>query len=618
LLSVVLIFLGYTTYTSVLIRSNAKPPMNENDPSTLARLTSYLGREQYGEAPLFLPRRYSEEAQHQGMYTAYTSDMDFLIRYQLNHMFFRYLFWNYIGAEGEYQDAGVGWNQTLGIPFLVGLFGLYALFKKDWKMGLVFLSMFIILGPVLALYQNQQEPQPRERDYFYVGAFFVFSLWIGVGVVALIDELRRRIHSRNAVRWFTYAVVGLLVFAIPVNLARTNWHTHDRSGNYVAWDFSYNLLQSCEADAILFTNGDNDTFPLWYLQDVEGIRRDVRIVNLSLANTPWYLKELKDKPYYPEAKPVPLGLTETQIDRLQPVPWESRKMELPVPPDAFARYGVTDTALIRKGAIDFVISYTLQVGDTKGIRIQDRVVLDIMFTNKWRRPLYFASSGAADSRLGLDDYLWLRGLAYRLEPRKAPGHGRGVEPDVLEANLFHEAQGFSRTPASGFKFRGTADPKVYFDENTTRMLSSYRWAFLQLAEYYAADEKTHDRAVAALDRMEEVLPRSKVPLGWDLTTYVASFYHRLNKMDRFNEIAAEVEPVAKKMVESGRADVNSYNSPYSVLLEIYDVKKDYSSMLEILNELATKFPNDPGLKQRIAQVQTLLKEQQTGTGTRTP
>ncbi|MBI4535699.1 MAG: DUF2723 domain-containing protein, partial [Ignavibacteriae bacterium] len=187
LLSVLLIFFGYTTYTSVLIRSNMKPPMNENDPSNLARLTSYLGREQYGNAPIF-QRRFSQEPQHQGIYTNYTSDMDFLIRYQLNHMFTRYLLWNYAGSEGDWQDAranlfplndvfngiagafgkstpfaGEGRDSLLCIPLLIGLLGVYYQFKRDWKMGVVFLTMFIILGPILALYQNQQEPQPRER-----------------------------------------------------------------------------------------------------------------------------------------------------------------------------------------------------------------------------------------------------------------------------------------------------------------------------------------------------------------------------------------------------------------------------------------------------------------------
>ncbi len=331
LVSVVLIFLGYTTYTSVLIRSNAHPPMNENDPSNLARLTSYLNREQYGQAPLFFPRRYSQEPHQQGIFTNYSSDWDFLIRYQLDHMFFRYMGWNYIGSAGDFQDAGVNWRDTLAIPFLIGLLGLYYQFRKDWKMGLVFLTMFIIFGPVLALYQNQQEPQPRERDYFYVGALFVFSTWIAIGIVALVDYADRLIKSPKTFSAVSMGVAGVFLLAIPVNMLRVNWYEHDRSGNYVAWDYSYNMLQSCAKDAILFTNGDNDTFPLWYLQDVEGIRRDIRIVNLSLVNTPWYIQQMKNKPYYTEAQPVPISLSDARIANITPVAWEPRVVELPVP-----------------------------------------------------------------------------------------------------------------------------------------------------------------------------------------------------------------------------------------------------------------------------------------------
>jgi len=282
-------------------------------------------------------------------------------------MFIRYLLWNYAGSEGDWQDAranlypfngalnavfkvfsnvqpfgGAASGSLFCIPLLVGLFGVYYQFKKDWKMALVFLSMFIILGPLLALYQNQQEPQPRERDYFYVGALYVLSLWIGVAVVGLMDALRQLAKSKSAADFYSYGFVGLAALTIPASLLRLEWHSHNRSGNFVAWDYSYNMLQSCEREAILFTNGDNDTFPLWYLQDVEGVRRDISIVNLSLVNTPWYIHQMKNKQYYPEAKSVPMSLSDAQIDRIAPTMWEPRKMQLPVSREAFARYGVTD------------------------------------------------------------------------------------------------------------------------------------------------------------------------------------------------------------------------------------------------------------------------------------
>ena len=607
LLSIVLIFIGYTTYTTVLIRSNANPPMNENDPSNLARLTAYLGREQYGEQP-FWPRRYSREPQHQGIYTNYKSEWDFMIRYQLNHMFFRYVGWNYVGSQGDFQEAGVDWKDTWGIPLLLGLLGLYYQFKKDWKMGFVFLTMFIIMGPILALYQGQQDPQPRERDYFYVGAFFVFSLWIAIGVVALVDYTRRFFQSS-----MTLASAGLVLLCgllVPVHMAASNWSTVNRSGNYVAWDYSYNTLQTCEKDALLFTNGDNDTFPLWYLQDVEGIRRDVRIVNLSLINTPWYIQQLKNKPYYSEALPVPINMSDAQIARIQPIQWESRKIELPVPREVFERYGVTDTALINRGKIDFVMNNTLQFGQTKAIRVQDIMVREIITANQWQRPVYFSVTVGGDTKIGLDNYLWFSGLAWRLEPRKIVDEEQGMNAGVLEANLMHEPEGFSRTPQYGYKFRGVSDPSVHYDDNTSRLMINYRAAFLRFAFYCANIGKDNEKGVRVLDRMETVVPRSKIPMGWELQSEVATLYHNLGRDDKFNEYANEVEQACKRLIDSGQVNFNSYYNPYGVLLNIYEIRKDYAATVEILKNLQLLFPNDASLKVRYAAAESMLKAQQ--------
>jgi hypothetical protein len=296
-LSLLFVIIGFTSYAMVIIRANQQPPMNENEPNDFPELVSYLNRDQYGDFPEF-KRRFATEPHQQVVYNNYSSDLDFLWKYQMDHMFHRYLFWNYIGREGWEQDMGVDWKQLFGIPFLIGLLGIYYHFKKDWKMAAVFMIMFIFQGYLTAFYQNQQEPQPRERDYFYVGAFFVFSIWIGLGIKGLVDMLQEKVKSQSLARAMAYGVIVLGIIFIPFNMARANWFTHDRSRNWVPWDYSYNMLQSCAPNAILFTNGDNDTFPLWYLQDVEGIRRDVRIANLSLINTPWYIKQLKNtEPY---------------------------------------------------------------------------------------------------------------------------------------------------------------------------------------------------------------------------------------------------------------------------------------------------------------------------------
>jgi hypothetical protein len=609
LLSMALILLGYTTYISVLIRSNAHPPMNENDPSNLARLTSYLSREQYGDTP-FWPRRYSQEPHQQGIYTNYTSEWDFLFRYQLDHMFIRYVGWNYIGTAGDAQDSGISWKESYGIPFLMGLFGLYYFFRKDWKIGLVFLVMFVVLGPVLALYQNQQEPQPRERDYFYVGAYYVFSLWIGVGVVGMIDLLRGALKRPKTDLAVAGAVVVIFALLIPIRMLQMGWREHDRSGDFVAWDYSYNILQTCERDAILFTNGDNDTFPLWYLQDVEGVRRDVRIVNLSLVNTPWYIQQMKDKPYYAEAQAVPISLSNARIASIAPIRWEPRMMDVPVPKETLDRYHVTDSTIIAQGKISWMVRNTMQYGDVKAIRIQDIMILDIIRTNQWKHPIYFAVTCAPDSKVGLEDYLWFHGLAWRLEPRRIRRDEMGLDPTILWENLFKEPEGFSRTPQYGYKFRRIADPSVYFDENTARLMLNYRSAFVRLAMYYNNIGGDTTKASACLERMENLIPSTKVPYGWELGADLANFFYRLGRKDRFEQLSDQVEQECRALIEAGNVNMNSYYNPYRVLLELYEVKKEHVKMLDLLKSLAVMYPNDPGLKQRIDATQQLILQQQ--------
>lgn len=315
-------FIGYSTYAMIMIRSNQDTPINLNSPKNMESLYKYVNREQYGDFPTF-KRRFSQEPHQQEIYTKYSSDFDFFWSYQMNHMYNRYLLWNYVGRVSTDQDAGVDWSKLFGIPFIIGLFGAYYHFRRDWKMASIFLIMFIFLGWMTAFYQNQQEPQPRERDYFYVGAFFVFSMWIAIGVQGVMDLIREQMKKSNSQKPVMAFSVVLLFALIPLNMMRVNYHINDRSKNYVPWDYSYNMLQSVAPDAILFTNGDNDTFPLWYLQNVEGVRQDVTIANLSLLNTDWYITQLKNtRPF--NSQKVPMTLTDEQIKDIGPQEWQPR------------------------------------------------------------------------------------------------------------------------------------------------------------------------------------------------------------------------------------------------------------------------------------------------------
>jgi hypothetical protein len=208
-----------------------------------------------------------------------------------------------------------------------------------------------------------------------------------------------------------------------------------------------------------------------------------------------------------------------------------------------------------------------------------------------------------DSKIGLDNYLWFHGLAWRVEPRPALDQDKALDPDILEANLFNEPQAFSTTPQYGYKWRNIANPRVFFDENTSRLMINYRSAFIRLALYHTNITKDNAKAISSLDRMEALIPRSKVPMGWELSSDIASFYHRLNNDEKFNEIANEIEPVCKELIASGQVNMNSYYNPYRILLEIYEVRKEYNKSLELLKNLAALYPNNPELQQRVAEMQ---------------
>ena len=285
-------------------------------------------------------------------------------------------------------------------------------------------------------------------------------------------------------------------------MAKQEWNDHDRSNKYAMRDFAKNYLASCAPNAILITNGDNDTFPLWYLQDVEGVRRDVRVVILTLSNASWYLKELRGPAYYPEARPVPMSLSDHQIDAIAPIAWKAKRIDLPVPREAYQRYGVTDTATINQARISFMMHPTFHAGSTGGLRIQDQVVLSIIEANKWERPIYFSVTCVPENRIGLDRFLWFHGLAFRLEPHEVLQEERGIAPEILRKNLFDRPSGYSRTPQYGYKFRSIDNPNVYLDENTKGLLVNSRFAFVKLANYYANVEDNYPKAAEVLDLLK--------------------------------------------------------------------------------------------------------------------
>jgi hypothetical protein len=349
------------------------------------------------------------------------------------------------------------------------------------------------------------------------------------------------------------------------------------------------------------------------MQDVEGVRRDVRIVNLSLVNTSWYILQMKNTPAFAEAKAVPMNMPDSYIKDIQPIAWEPRNVELPISKETIQHYQeekgvVLDTSIVNNGKITFLLPNTMQFGKTKALRVQDIAVYDIILANEWKRPIYFASTCSPDAKIGLEDYMWFKGLNWKLEPMKASESNYGVDPVKMEANLMNEPSDFSKTLQYGYKFRELANPKVFFDENTIRIISNYRGAFRGLAAYYINVEKNPQKSMKVLDRMESLMPHTKIPYGWQSAWQMASFYHSLGRMDRVKEMATEIEPACLSLIEKGEVEMNSYYNPYRALLDLYEMTKEQDKSLNILRKLAVLYPKDPSINQRIQVLEQVSKQ----------
>ncbi len=659
--SMLLILLGFSTYAHILFRANSHPPMNENEPDTMAELVSYLGREQYGYAPNW-PRRYQADEYYSNRQKRYgdwyppvdmvkgkyiydrintSGELNFMMQYQIYHMYIRYFLWNFVGRASDVQDAPVTFAgvsqevrqnfiaptgrgdifpiQFYALPFLLGLIGFYYHFRRDWKMALVYSALFLLLGVISTLQQNQQEPQPRERDYFYIGSYMIFAMWIGLGASGLAQMFGQRKGEDGQVEdeeradggnlGVTGAVLAVCFLAVPINMAANGWKAHDRSKNWVPWDYSYNILQSLEKDAILFTNGDNDTFPLWYLQDVAGVRRDVRVVNLSLGQTAWYIWQLKnERPW--GAKPVPISfgndvlrLPEDDRRALRPMPLrEVQVVNLEVPGN------VMQWATNGTSAQPATMTWTMRGmgGKTSDdyLGVQHQLVRDIMSSNKWERPVYFSSSTQQDVWSGLQEYFRTEGMAYRIMPvKQGTGVDRGFFPvnlDITRKCLLETlpADKWYTEPHYGFKFRNLADPTAFFNEDTRRtVMIAYRIQYMMLANYELFEANNPAGAVAALDKLEQEISIENFPMPYQFLENIANIY----KQSGASEQASKYAQRALRALEAGDDPYRGGN-PEVTKAQLYTLMGDYDRALQIYQALRQQAPGDLGLR---AQIETL-------------
>ena len=628
-LCLLMVLIGYSTYALIFIRSASNPPIDENDPETPDAIVSYLTREQYGATPLlrgpafddranvvseraekYLPRRYSAMPQHWREYARYDSDWSFFWRYQVGHMYVRYFLWNFTGKESDLQDSGAitglrlidgesdayfqtpseraGRNRYFALPLLLGLFGMTYHFSRDWRRAFSVLILFLITGIGIILYLNQTPMQPRERDYSYVASFFAFSLWVGLGATGLLQLVLDSIGGRGR-HLRRYALVGLgalLFLAVPGWMAMENYDDHDRSGRYVAPDYAYNMLMSTDENAILFTNGDNDTFPLWYAQEVEQVRRDVRVVNLSLLNTPWYIRQLKHQASR-ESAPLPISMSDAAIAGLGLTPWRPETVALPVDVDTQEEFSDVYLGSGVQDSVESPMTWTLtgrpygRQDPSTGEEIRllyaaDMAAFDILRTNAdqgWERPVYFAVTVSPDGQLDLNDYFQLEGQAQRVVPvRHNEPFGR-VVPDITARKL------------RSFRFRGLDDPDVYFDQNIRQMVDNYRNVFGQTA-MKLAEVGRNEEAVELLDFLMEEIPFETIPGDERSFLFMARAYLSAGEADRVGGLVKGAEDLIMHRLERG-SGADRATAFVDAIYMSYLEARDYEAASAFQNRLLT-------------------------------
>ena len=557
-----MLLLGFSPYLMLFIRSSKLPPINEFVPNNLAKIKPYMNRESYPSRPLLygpyfdakiastspkatayvvkdggyrpvgevpeyhyekdrmtiLPRIYSNEAAHIAIYREWTGlkegekprfshNLAFMLKYQLGHMFGRYFMWNFSGRASDIQHAGwlAPWegsakggfskatNQHFMLPLVIGIFGLFIQFKRDRNNFVSNLLFFLITGLLLAVYLNATPNEPRERDYIYVGSYTAFSIWIGLGIMAISKAL----HEKSRL-YVSPVIAASLVGWMLIQ----NWDDHDRSNRWFHMANAKALLDSCEKNAILFTGGDNDTFPLWYLQEVEGFRTDVRVKVMSYFNADWYINQLS-RPYYDSpAMELSLKKSRNEYGPYNPI-YVFEKTESPILWDRYmvAINNENRSLILENGGSEFYMlpsrKISLPVGDELlNIHVNgsylpksELAILDIIESNDLSRPVYFNFTALSGLNINLRPYLHQEGLVYRLRKDRSADGDIQMDNDKMYENLVVKAD-----------YSNLKETDVYFnhEDYNSRMILPIKFAFNSLidshirkGELKKAEELTH-------------------------------------------------------------------------------------------------------------------------------
>ncbi|MGB3617979.1 MAG: DUF2723 domain-containing protein, partial [Catalinimonas sp.] len=542
-----------------------------------------------------LPRLYSTRPDHVEAYKKWVSlppqsdrkpsfgdNLGYLFQYQIGFMYVRYFMWNFAGRENDVQNAGwlAPWdtgaelptvlkenkarNQFYMLPLLLGILGLIYQVNRRGRDALVVGLLFFFTGIAIVLYLNQPPVEPRERDYTFAGSFYAFAIWIGLGVPAVADYLQKLIKGDAARAALATAVCAV----VPVIMGVVGWDDHDRSDRYHSVDSAKNLLNSCAPNAVIFTGGDNDTFPLWYVQEVEGFRTDVRVCNLSLLNTDWYIKQMKMKAYESEPLPISLEYEDFIQGKNDYIPFVENKR---VPAsglnlESYVRLIREDNPAVKVSSsrgemistlpskrfmlpvdadrvkqMDFLTAEQqarvpdriMWDFDRGALEKKDLIILDMLVTNNWERPIYFSSTLSPSSYLNLKEYMQAEGLAYRLLPVRTPGAQDGtVDTDIMRTNM-----------TENYFYRNLDDPGVYYDENYQRFSLNLRTSFYRLAASLFNEGK-REEAKEVIDFCLAKIPDEAIPYD----VYVPQFIPLLLTLGE-EERAMQIADVMSKRAE---------------------------------------------------------------------
>ena len=563
-------------------------------------------------------------------------NLQFMFEYQFGYMYWRYLLWNFVGRQNDIQgkydnmdgnwmsgitpidEAHLGSQQNLPpdqlnnkgrntyyfLPFILGIIGLAFHAKKDLKSFYVLLTLFLFTGLALKIYLNERPFEPRERDYALVGSFYVFAIWIGLGVYAIYDGIKKYLQPKIA----GPVVIVVTLLAAPVLMAKENWDDHDRSDRYTALAMAKAYLSSCDKNAILFTIGDNDTFPLWYTQEIEGYRTDVRIVNTSLLMTDWYIDQMKARAY--ESAPLPISFKHEQYqagtrDYMLYDPERTERWDLKTLlqflsfdderatrelrnghrvnyyPTNKVRFAVNRDNVIKNNIVspqlqDSIVPYI--DFDIKGSAIYKNrlIMLDILYNNDWKRPIYFTGgSFGDDDYLWMKDYLQLDGMVYKLVPVKTaiPEDGSPLDMGHIDTDKMYDI-------VMRWEWGNSDSPHIYHDPETRKNSISYRTNMARLMEALINEGKK-DKAKKVID-----LAMQKMPVDYfgyyTLVEPFAAGYYELGEM---NKGRALVEKLSKKYQEN----LNYYkglklSEQDDIRIDIVTDIERYRSLVLILKE----------------------------------